>query len=93
MEKATRIAEEEMKRVLRARDLKAYEAREREERWEQDKLQAARKREEEAAQAKEEQRREKERMLARLDAMAAMSFCRATMWPRVRSEYARSSEA
>lgn len=72
MEKATRIAEEEMKRVLRARDLKAYEARQREERWEQDKLQAARKREAEAAQAKEDQRREKERMLARLDAMAAM---------------------
>ena len=56
--------------MLRARDRKAHEAREREERWEQDKLQAARKREEEAAQAIGEQRREKERMLARLDAMA-----------------------
>ena len=52
-----------MRRVLRARDLKAHEAREREERWESDKEINRMKQEEEALRAKEEQKIEKVRLV------------------------------
>eukprot|EP01045_Picozoa_sp_COSAG04_P003424 COSAG04_NODE_139_length_23663_cov_6.466893_9_plen_620_part_00 len=71
MAHAARVAEEELERVMRARNIKEHERREREERWEEDKRRVQREREEELQRAREEQKREKEKMRARLEAMAA----------------------